>query len=211
MTQKTIAPYATAEVLVPYGQKIAISTNGGGIVTIWYGTAPGISPERYYVQDRINNEEVLLGTFSADQKVKIDTKGSPALYDIGTSPSVGSGDADTLGGQLPAYYATDSLVLHLAGSETITGAKTFPGFSSTSKIVLDNDIQLQCKTLGGTARGVVKIDTNDIVFIGNTNNAMNLRTNGTLQYNGSDLASGTIDTTATQTITVEDGLITAIA
>lgn len=34
-------------------------------------------------------------------------------------------DAATLGGQLPSYYATDSLVVHLAGAETITGVKTF--------------------------------------------------------------------------------------
>jgi len=34
-------------------------------------------------------------------------------------------DADLLDGQHGSYYATDSAVVHLAGTETITGAKTF--------------------------------------------------------------------------------------
>lgn len=34
-------------------------------------------------------------------------------------------DSARLGGQLPAYYAVDSVVVHLAGTETITGAKSF--------------------------------------------------------------------------------------
>jgi hypothetical protein len=45
----------------------------------------------------------------------------------------GSGlDADLLDGQNGAFYATDSLVVHLAGAETITGAKTF-----TANVVID--------------------------------------------------------------------------
>lgn len=98
MTQQTAAPYSTTDLTVPYGEKIAISTNGGGIVTIWYQTGPAVSPLGFYVHDRIVNEEVLLGTFAAEQVVRIETSGSPALYDIGASPSVGSGDADTLNG-----------------------------------------------------------------------------------------------------------------
>lgn len=46
----------------------------------------------------------------------------------------GSGlDADLLDGQHGSYYATDSAVVHLAGTETITGAKTF-----TQAITLDS-------------------------------------------------------------------------
>lgn len=112
MTQQTAAPYTVTDLTVPYGEKIAISTNGGGIVTIWYQTGPGVSPPGFYVHDRINNEEVLLGTFAAEQVVRIDTSGSPALYDIGASPSVGSGDADTLKGYSPdATDTADTVVL----------------------------------------------------------------------------------------------------
>lgn len=43
----------------------------------------------------------------------------------GYFPASSGGDAATLGGELPSYYAEDSLVVHLAGAETVTGPKTF--------------------------------------------------------------------------------------
>lgn len=57
-------------------------------------------------------------------------------------PSDTGGDADTLGGQLPSYYATDSLVVHLAGAETITGQKTFSAeYTYLNKIILSSNLQ----------------------------------------------------------------------
>lgn len=56
------------------------------------------------------------------------------LADLLTVDGASSGlDADLLDGQHGSYYATDSLAVHLAGDETITGAKTF-----TSNILLDS-------------------------------------------------------------------------
>jgi hypothetical protein len=308
MAQKTVAPYATADILVPYGQKIAISTNGGGIVTIWYQTAPGISPSKFYIHDRISNEEILLGTFATDQVVRIDTKGNPALYDVTTSPTVGVGDADTLKGYSPDTTDTASTIvlrdtsgdiqtnalestvttgtapLTVASTTVVTNlnADMVDGISSASFLrsdaadsvdgpltftigpVLNNTISISIKESGGTAREILTIDGSNIFQVGVTNNATNIksngtlsiqsasvymdnnrailidesggtardvlyvspadifstgnsnlttniRSNGTLQYNSAALPTGTIDTTAVQTITVTDGFITAIA
>lgn len=179
MAQKTAAPYSVTDLTVPYGEKIAISTNGGEIVTIWYGTQAGASPPGFYVHDRINNEEVLLGTFAAEQIVRIETLGSAALYDIGTSPSVGSGDADTLGGNPPAYYAADSEVVHLSGVETITGVKTF----SVSPIT-NNGIYYKSKETDTTTRSILGITLTDLCFVGTPNLPTNIQSDGTITHNG---------------------------
>jgi hypothetical protein len=112
MSLKTVAPYATKDLSVPIGQKIAISTNGGDNVTIWYQTDAGVSPVGWYVHDVIVNEAVLLGTFSGVQGVRIETQSSPALYNIGVSPTIGVGDASTLNGYTQDATATaDTIAL----------------------------------------------------------------------------------------------------
>lgn len=247
MAQKTAAPYTTTDITVPYGQKIAISTNGGKIVTIWYQTAPGISPVGFYVHDRIVNEEVELGTFAADQVVRIVTTGSSALYDVGASPSVGSGDADTLKGYSPDATDTADTVALRDGSGDVqanafestvaTGTAPFTVASTTAvsnlnadtvdgveaSVMARNNVSntfandniyeegkgVYIKDSGATARPVALISS-DVTTYGSTALATNIRSNGTLTYNGASLATGSIDTTATQTITVVDGLITSI-
>jgi hypothetical protein len=112
MSIKTVAPYATKDLSVPIGQKIAISTNGGDNVTIWYQTNAGVSPVGWYVHDVITNEAVLLGTFTGVQGVRIETQSSPALYNIGVSPTIGVGDASTLNGYTQDATATaDTIAL----------------------------------------------------------------------------------------------------
>ena len=224
MTQQTAAPYTVTDLTVPYGEKIAISTNGGGIVTIWYQTGPGVSPPGFYVHDRINNEEVLLGTFAAEQVVRIDTSGSPALYDIGASPSVGSGDADTLKGYSPdatdtadtvvlrdssgdiqanafeSTVATGTAPLTVASTTVVTNlnADALDGISSGSFLrsdaadtassvitfsaapVLENNISLSATETGATIRTVLSIDGSDIFQIGSANNTTNIRSSGTV-------------------------------
>jgi hypothetical protein len=112
MSIKTVAPYATKDLSVPIGQKIAISTNGGDNVTIWYQTNAGVSPVGWYVHDVITNEAVLLGTFTGVRGVRIETQSSPALYNIGVSPTIGVGDASTLNGYTQDATATaDTIAL----------------------------------------------------------------------------------------------------
>jgi hypothetical protein len=123
MSIKTVAPYATKDLSVPIGQKIAISTNGGDNVTIWYQTDAGVSPVGWYVHDVIVNEEVLLGTFTGVQGVRIETQSSPALYDIGVSPAVGVGDASTLNGYTQDATATaDTIALRDSNGDITANA-----------------------------------------------------------------------------------------
>jgi hypothetical protein len=82
---------------------------------------------------------------------------------------------------------------------------------SAANVILDNNYNIQCKESGGTARSVLSVDGSNILQIGSTSLATNIQSNGTLTYNGASLATGSIDTTAAQTITVVDGLITNIA
>lgn len=77
--------------------------------------------------------------------------------------------------------------------------------------VTDNNKFFSTRESGGTQRTVIGLDGSNVMQVGNTNNATNIQSNGTLTYNAASLATGTIDTTAAQTITVVDGLITSIA
>lgn len=259
MALATIYPNGVNEITVPATESIAISNFGGGIAKIYYLIDQPNYPPSYQLQQTLEDSSVTLGAFTTETIVKIEAGASKVVYDVATAPDTGIGDADTLGGELPSYYAADSTVAHLAGTETISGAKTF----STSPI-LNNNRYLRIKEAGGTARDIVGVTGGDVVIIGNAaleanissdgtvnivsanlviannkyirltesgatirdilgitgadvlvigNAALptNILSNGTLQYNGATLASGTIDTTATQTITVVDGLITSIA
>ena len=69
-------------------------------------------------------------------------------------------DADLLDGQHGTYYATDSLVAHLAGTETFTGAKTFSGLLTNSSGRLKN---IQVKTTNYTL-----VSTDHIIVANNS-------------------------------------------
>jgi hypothetical protein len=79
------------------------------------------------------------------------------------------------------------------------------------EIDLYNSQYFRGQDSGGTARDIAVVLNSDITQFGNTNLPTNIQSNGTLTYNGASLATGSIDTTAAQTITVVDGLITNIA
>jgi hypothetical protein len=170
MAQTIIFPQGTAEITVPASQSIAISNFGGGIARIYYLINAVAFPPSFQFQQTLEDSSVTLGAFSAETIVKIEAGNSKVVYDVGSSPDTGIGDADTLNGQagsyylnadninagtlsddrLPgtitsditgnaatasnssqlngqsaAYYATDSLVVHLAGAEEVTGEKYF--------------------------------------------------------------------------------------
>jgi hypothetical protein len=125
MAQNTIYPQGTVEVTVPAAQSIAISNFGGGIAKIYYLIEDANRPDAWQFQQSLNDSSVTLGAFSVATTVKIEAGNSKVFYDVAVSPDTGVGDADTLGGNPPSYYATDSEAVHIAGSETISGAKTF--------------------------------------------------------------------------------------
>lgn len=77
-------------------------------------------PAQMYLNFADNTEYSVLVNDEDGVEVYSSTTGFSGYF-----PSGDGGDAATLGGELPSYYATDSLVAHLAGDETFTGPKTF--------------------------------------------------------------------------------------
>lgn len=86
MAKTTIFPGGSKEVLVTYGNKVFITNFGDGQAVISYLSPPGNVPQKWDEQQRIENESVLLGTFSADQWVRIEALNSTVQYEIGTNP-----------------------------------------------------------------------------------------------------------------------------
>ena len=74
-------------------------------------------------------------------------------------------DADLLDGQHGSFYATDSLAVHLAGTETITGAKTFSGLLTNTSGRLKN---ISVKTANYT------LISTDHIIVGNSASAFTL-------------------------------------
>lgn len=84
----TIQPYQTsAELTVPQGQKIAIASEGKA--KVFYSSFPN-EPVVYSdsPDQQLNNGSLLLGTFTYDKKLKIESKGQPVYYGIGTAAEV---------------------------------------------------------------------------------------------------------------------------
>lgn len=88
MARKTLAPYSTIDVTVPYGHSVAVLSIGDEIVRIYYETI-GASPPVFYLHDTLRDGKQTYGPFAAPNKVRISTAGQQAIYDIGNPPSVG--------------------------------------------------------------------------------------------------------------------------
>lgn len=125
MTINTIYPNGIKEITVPATESIAIANHGGGMAKIYYLVTNANFPNAWQFQQNLEDSSVTLGAFADGKTVKIEANNSTVTYEVGTAPSTASGDADTLGGNPPGYYAADSLVVYKAGTQSITGVKTF--------------------------------------------------------------------------------------
>ena len=207
MAISTIYPNGVNEVVVPATQSIAISNFGGGIASIYYLIVNANRPAAYQLQQTLDNSSVVLGAFADGMTIKIEAGQSVVRYDVGASPDTGIGDADTLGGELPSYYAADSLVAHLAGAESFTDIKTFAAqavfTNANNQIHIDSannaEIQLdaglassvsQIKAMvAGSNKGTIKYNHNataaseSLVFNvgGITNVVMSINGDGTVE------------------------------
>jgi hypothetical protein len=123
-----------------------------------------------------------------------------APFTVDSTTKVDNLNADMIDGD------ESSDLVHIAGAETITGEKTH-----SDNIILENNVNLYGKDNGAVNRVISRVNSSNVLEFGNTSTSTNIRSNGILRYNGTTLASGTIDTTAVQTITVVDGLITSIS
>jgi hypothetical protein len=110
-----------------------------------------------------------------------------------------------------AVASNTSIVVDGSGNVGCGTATPSQRFELSGAFLMQNTNEIQSKDSGGTGRTILYVDGSDVCHAGEANLATNIRSNGTLTYNGASLATGSIDTTASQTITVVDGLITNIA
>lgn len=78
--------YGSQEVSVPSGSKIAIFTTGEA--QIYYRQIPGNIPPVFYYSSTVINKQVLLGTFSGIDTVRIDAGVADVFYSVGTAPTI---------------------------------------------------------------------------------------------------------------------------
>ncbi len=74
------------DLTIPEGQKIAILCENSTAI-VFFSTFPN-SPVTYYEQSRITNDNVELGTFTGDKKIRIEAQNGPVIYDIAVAPSI---------------------------------------------------------------------------------------------------------------------------
>lgn len=136
---------------------------------------------------------------------------------IGAAGSGGSGSGDlricgydvtNIGHAYIRSGGIDNEIWH-QGNDSIL-AKTNANNEFSTYQLLSNNVFLNAKETDNTIRTLIGMNNSDQIVVGDASQELLIRTNGTLKYNGTTLASGSIDTTAAQTITVVDGLITSI-
>jgi hypothetical protein len=120
--------------------------------------------------------------------------------------------ADT-GAANKALIGVDSGDLIRVGDLSMTMQLRTDGglYAAGSDFYIDNNRYIVLDDSSNSPHDALGIDGSNVMQVGNTSIATNIQSNGTLTYNGASLATGSIDTTAAQTITVVDGLITSIA
>jgi len=180
MGNVTIYPKGTADITVPAGQSIAISNFGGGIAQIYYLITAANAPPAFQFQQILENSSVTLGAFSAETIVRIEANNSKVIYDVGASPDTGIGDADTLGGQLPAYYQNADNI----NAGTLADAR-LPG-SISSDITGNAATATNSSAVGGV--GITNLAQLDQVNIFTTSQKISRSTNANLSINVTDAA-----------------------
>ena len=238
MALTTIYPNGTSTVNVPATESIAISNYGGGIASIYYLVENANRPDAFQLQQTLENAGVVLGAFATGKTVKIEAGGSTVVFDVGASPDTGIGNADTLGGELPSYYTNASNIssgtlaearlpsntANLNGTQTFTGDKSFSGdvnCYNADLVHLGGNAQVGKDGVGNSfiqfwddnsnvQRSLGWDDSNNYFFAedsGGTNRRI---------WNAGDNASvgsgvsGSFTTADAKTVTVTNGIITAI-
>jgi len=253
MANQTIYPQGTNDITVPAAYSIAISNFGGGIAKIYYLIKAANAPPAFQFQQTLENSSVTLGAFSTETVVRIEAGGSKVIYDVGSSPDTGIGNADTLGGNAPAYYTNasnlssgtiadarlpDTITSDITGNAaTATNASAVGGVAIGKLIrtdsiatigvthVLSNTKGFQVKDTGGTNQDAFVLWSDNKFYFGDADIVLILRGSGnTLLFNAATVwtsvqnasvgsgqgITGSFTTADAKTITVTNGIITAI-
>lgn len=167
MAQTVIYPQGVAEITVPAAQSIAVSNFGGGIARIYYLIETTAFPDAWQLQQTLEDSSVTLGAFSVQTKVKIEAGNSKAVYDVGSSPDTGIGDADTLNGLASDTTDTASTIAARDSSGDIQ-ANAFESTVATGTAPLTvasttNVPNLNASTLAGFAPNSVEGNSTVVV------------------------------------------------
>lgn len=130
MADYIIERQGNAEVTVPVSQSIAISNYGGGIASIYYWIVTANIPSAWKLQQTLNNGGVTLGPFTTAQDIRIEAGNSKVIYEIGTSPGTGIGNADLLNG-LPSDTADTASTIAARDSSGDIAANAFESTVAT--------------------------------------------------------------------------------
>ena len=126
MANKTIYLNGSLDVTVPATESIAISNFGGGIAKIYYLIEDANRPAAWQFQQTLENSSVVLGAFTNETIVRIEANNSNVVYDIGTAPDTGIGNADTVGGLAPTQFVRSDVDDDVAGVLTFTSTDAYP-------------------------------------------------------------------------------------
>jgi hypothetical protein len=178
----------------PNSVELGTDTTGAYVANLVQGsgiTLTGLASES--ATPTISANVVSVGTFVGA------VSNANLLSSILTVDGAGSGlDADLLDGQEGSYYAADSTVVHIAGTETVTGLKTF-----ANSLIITTDLTsdaLRITQIGTGNALVVEDETNPdstAFIIDNTGNTLigtRVNTN-----NSKLVANGTISETVSGT------------
>jgi hypothetical protein len=136
MAQTIIYPYGTATFTIDAGEYGIIAAYEGD-AKIYLGISDPNMPTTYSYSQTVTNTEVTLGTYSADQSVRVEAGPGKVYYNTGASPTIslptsntitGTGDPTTLigesstqGGAVAMTGGTSSTSANAGGAVTLTG------------------------------------------------------------------------------------------
>ena len=224
MPSSTIYPNGNAEFTIAASSSLQISNYGGGIAQIYYLIETANTPAAYQLQQTLEDGLVTLGPFTVETQVKIESNNSKVIYEVDPTYT-GVGDAATLGGQPPIYYAVDADVIHDNGDETIDGKKSFIDIVALASdihhvvgsVASDGSMRVYHNSAAGTFSltpyaSSSLISNKQIIWTAGSaewsiEGTPTVGGNAILKANG---VSGSFTTVDGKTVTVVDGQITSI-
>lgn len=89
MAQETIYDYGTQEFVIPAGDYAAVASLNGK-AKIYLGVDDPNMPLTYSYSQTIEDEQVLLGTYTTDKAVRVVNSAGTVLYNVDGSPQINS-------------------------------------------------------------------------------------------------------------------------
>lgn len=238
MATKTIYKNGYEDITVPATESIAISNYGGGIAKIFYLIEDPNRPQSFQLQQTLENNGVVLGAFTNETIVKIEANNSTVIYDVGTAPDTGIGNADSLGGIAAANYwhtgndgpgsgldadtvdgIQASVIAKTNTGQTFSGINNFTNYlnvQGNGYLTVKSDLESATIRFWdadiGTFRNITWDDTNDDWYLEDSGSVMRKiwHAGDNASLGDGNGVSGTFTTSDAKTVTVTNGIITSI-